>query len=74
MQGLSNKQAVGQFVTSFWIETERTPTRREIMAETGLSEATVKRHLRTLRAEGNPADVGGHTISNIRFPCRQAVR
>lgn len=45
------------------------------MAETGLSEATVKRHLRTLRAEGNPADVGGgHTISNIRFPCRQAVR
>ncbi|WP_327786444.1 ArsR family transcriptional regulator [Corynebacterium belfantii] len=52
MQGLSNKQAVGQFVTSFWIETERTPTRREIMAEAGLSEATVKRHLRTLRAEG----------------------
>ncbi|MFS0164017.1 ArsR family transcriptional regulator [Corynebacterium striatum] len=31
---------------------DRLPTRREIMTETGLSEATVKRHLRTLRSEG----------------------
>lgn len=52
VQGLSNKQSVGQFVTAFWVEMDRLPTRREIMTETGLSEATVKRHLRTLRSEG----------------------
>ena len=52
VQGLSNQQKIGQVVTSFWIETDRLPTRREIMAETGLSEATVKRHLRALRSKG----------------------
>ena len=52
VQGLSNKQSVGQFVTAFWVEMDRLPTRREIMTETGLSEATVKRHLRALRSEG----------------------
>ncbi|RKX01011.1 ArsR family transcriptional regulator [Corynebacterium diphtheriae] len=38
------------------------------MAETGLSEATVKRHLRTLRAEGNPADVGGSHHKQYTVP------
>lgn len=52
IQGLNNRQKVGQFVTSFWIETDRLPSWKEIQAETGLSRATVARHIASLKKSG----------------------
>lgn len=51
-EGMGNQQKIAHFVTSYWMETKRLPVRKEIMSETGLSESTVKRHLRQLRASG----------------------
>lgn len=57
IQGLSNRQKVGQFVTTFWIETDRLPSWKEIQKETGLSRATVARHMATLKNAGElPTD------------------
>ncbi|AGG68073.1 replication initiation protein [Corynebacterium callunae] len=57
IQGLSNRQKVGQFVTTFWIETDRLPSWKEIQKETGLSRATVARHMATLKKAGElPTD------------------
>ena len=40
------------FIGEAYADTGKIPTRREIMRETGLSEATVKRHVRSLREDG----------------------
>ncbi|MGV3073385.1 replication initiation protein [Corynebacterium phoceense] len=57
IQGLSNRQKVGQFVTTFWIETDRLPSWNEIQQETGLSRATVARHMSALKKAGElPVD------------------
>jgi hypothetical protein len=52
IQGLNSRQKIGQFVTSFWIETNRLPTWKEIQTETGLSRATVARHVAALKEAG----------------------
>ncbi|MDN6457243.1 MAG: transcriptional regulator, partial [Yaniella sp.] len=52
IQGLNNRQKVGQFVTAYWMETDRVPTWEEIQKETGLSRATVARHLAFLKESG----------------------
>lgn len=56
-QGTNNRQKVGQFVNEYWIETDRIPTWGEIQAETGLSRATVARHVAALKEQGEWPDV-----------------
>lgn len=51
-QGQTSRAKIQALVGQAYVETGKIPTRKEIMAETGLSEATVKRHLRSLRQEG----------------------
>lgn len=52
VEGTNNRQKVGQFVTTYWIETDRVPSWDEIQKETGLSRATVARHVATLKSAG----------------------
>ncbi|MBF4554413.1 replication initiation protein [Corynebacterium suicordis] len=52
VEGTNNRQKVGQFVTNYWIETDRVPSWDEIQKETGLSRATVARHVATLKSAG----------------------
>ncbi|MGY6464036.1 hypothetical protein ACXIUA_09055 [Corynebacterium sp. UMB8791] len=52
MQRLNNRQRVGQFVTSYWIETDLFPSWKEIQDETGLPRATVARHMAVLKESG----------------------
>ena len=52
MQGQTTRARVQLFIGETYSDTGKTPTRREIMRETGLSEATVKRHIRALREDG----------------------
>ena len=52
IQGQTTRARVQLVVGEGFADTGRVPTRREIMRETGLSEATVKRHLRALRQDG----------------------
>ena len=52
VEGTNNRQKVGQFVTNYWIETDRVPSWDEIQKETGLSRATVARHVATLKSVG----------------------
>ncbi|MCS4492589.1 replication initiation protein [Corynebacterium sp. ES2715-CONJ3] len=52
VQGQTTRARVQAIVGQTFVETGKLPSRKELMAETGLSEATVKRHLRALRASG----------------------
>lgn len=52
IQGQTTRARVQLVVGEVFADTGKIPTRREIMRETGLSEATVKRHLRSLRENG----------------------
>lgn len=52
MQGQTTRARVQLFIGETYSDTGKPPTRREIMRETGLSEATVKRHIRALREDG----------------------
>lgn len=52
VEGTNNRQKVGQFVTNYWMETDRVPSWDEIQKETGLSRATVARHVATLKSVG----------------------
>lgn len=52
IQGQTTRARVQLVVGEVFADTGEIPTRREIMRETGLSEATVKRHLRSLRENG----------------------
>lgn len=52
MQGQTTRARVQLFIGEAFADTGKIPTRREIMRETGLSEATVKRHVRSLRENG----------------------
>lgn len=52
IQGQTTRARVQLVVGEVFADTGKVPTRREIMRETGLSEATVKRHLRSLRENG----------------------
>ena len=54
--GSASRARVLAVVTGTYAELGRMPTRREIMDETGLSRATVTRHLSTLRAAGELPD------------------
>lgn len=51
-KGRSTRSKVEQLVNDYYIQTSRVPSRKEVMTELGLSEATVKRHLRALKKEG----------------------
>lgn len=53
VQGTSNRQRIGQFVTAYWLETNELPVWELIQRETGLSRATVARHLAKLRSTGD---------------------
>lgn len=57
VQGTKNRQKVGQFVNEYWIETDRLPTWGEIQSETGLSRATVARHVASLKELGEWPEV-----------------
>lgn len=52
MQGQTTRARVQLFIGETFADTGKIPTRREIMRETGLSEATMKRHVRALREDG----------------------
>lgn len=52
VKGQTTRARVQTVVGQSYVETGRVPTRKEFMRETGLSESTVKRHLRALRSEG----------------------
>ena len=52
VQGQTTGAKIHAIVGQAYVETGKLPTRKEIMAETGLSESTVKRHLRVLRSAG----------------------
>lgn len=52
VQGQTTRARIQLLVGESFADTGHLPTRREIMRETGLSEATVKRHLRSLREDG----------------------
>lgn len=52
VQGQTTGAKIHAIVGQTYVETGKLPTRKEIMAETGLSESTVKRHLRVLRSAG----------------------
>lgn len=52
VQGQTTGAKIQALVGQNYVETGKVLTRKEIMAETGLSEATVKRHLRALRTAG----------------------
>ncbi|QFQ01498.1 Bacterial regulatory protein, arsR family [Corynebacterium urogenitale] len=56
VQGQTTRARIQTIVGQSFVETGKLPTRKEIMSETGLSEATVKRHLRELRAAGLISD------------------
>lgn len=51
-KGRSTRSKVEQLVNDYYIQTGRVPSRKEVMADLGLSEATVKRHLRALKNDG----------------------
>ena len=51
-EGNANRSRVYAYVADVLAHTGTKPSRKEIMAETQLSEATVKRHLRSLRDAG----------------------
>ena len=55
-EGKSNRQKVAHFVTSYWMETDSLPSWTEIQSETGLSRATVARHMSTLKSQGELPD------------------
>lgn len=52
VQGQTTRAKIQLLVGESFADTGLLPTRREIMRETGLSEAAVKRHLRSLREDG----------------------
>ena len=52
VKGQTTRARIQTVVGQSYVETGRVPTRKEVMRETGLSESTVKRHLRALRSEG----------------------
>ncbi|WP_052461452.1 replication initiation protein [Corynebacterium glutamicum] len=52
VQGQTSRAKIQALIGQAYVETGKLPTRKEIMAETGFSEATVKRHVRSLRQEG----------------------
>ena len=52
VKGQTTRERIQTVVGQSYVETGRVPTRKEVMRETGLSESTVKRHLRALRSEG----------------------
>ncbi|MCQ4623694.1 transcriptional regulator [Corynebacterium sp. CCUG 70398] len=52
MQGQTTRARVQLFIGEAFADTGKIPKRREIMRETGLSEATMKRHVRSLREDG----------------------
>lgn len=52
IQGQTTLARIQTIVGQVLMETGEVPTRKEIMAETGLSESTVKRHLRQLKTNG----------------------
>ncbi len=52
VQGQTTRARIQLLVGDSFADTGQLPTRREIMRETGLSETTVKRHLRSLREDG----------------------
>ena len=52
VQGQTSRAKIQALIGQAYVETRKLPTRKEIMAETGFSEATVKRHVRSLRQEG----------------------
>lgn len=51
-EGNANRSRVYAYVADVLAQTGTRPSRKEIMAETQLSEATIKRHLRSLRDAG----------------------
>ncbi|WP_459611484.1 hypothetical protein [Corynebacterium urogenitale] len=51
-EGKSNRQKVAHFMTSYWMETDSLPSWGEIQSETGLSRATVARHMSALKNQG----------------------
>ena len=55
-EGKSNRQKVAHFVTSYWMETDVLPSWGEIQNETGLSRATVARHIAALKSQGEFPD------------------
>ncbi len=55
-EGKSNRQKVAHFVTSYWMETDSLPSWGEIQSETGLSRATVARHMSALKHQGELPD------------------
>lgn len=57
IEGVGNRQKVGQFITSYWMETEQLPTWQEIQQETGLSRATVARHISALKELGEYPEI-----------------
>ena len=57
IEGVGNRQKVGQFITSYWMETEQLPTWQEIQQETGLSRATVARHISALKKLGEYPEI-----------------
>lgn len=52
VQGQTTRAKIQALVGQIFVETGKIPSRKEIMAETGVSESTVKRHLRDLRTAG----------------------
>ena len=52
VQGQTTRARIQALVGQSFVETGKLPSRKEIMAETGVSESTVKRHLRELRIAG----------------------
>ena len=56
-EGKSNRQKVAHFVTSYWVETDSLPSWAEIQSATGLSRATVARHISTLKNQGELPNV-----------------
>ena len=52
VQGQTTRARIQALVGQSFVETGKLPSRKEIMAETGVSESTVKRHLRELRSAG----------------------
>lgn len=76
VQGLCNQQKIGQVVTSFWIETDRLPTRRAIMAETGLSEADGETTFACAPFRGTSSRVGGahHKQYTVPLPLGSYIK
>lgn len=57
VEGISNRQRVGQYVTEYWMETDRLPSWLEIQEATNLSRATVARHVSALKSRGEYPEI-----------------